>query len=176
MNLASATSKSQVISESAFASTNKEDGAGATNFIPCNCGKPHTIFLVSPRLSGVSSASGGRSYREEQFLCMCTSFSKNNTISAAFKVLMPIFLFWRNSTPFLAFHLHPDAPGWDIKVWHAFGHALRLQSHRHTWRACATVGNGKDPNVWICLPEPSDKLALLFVLSRDSVHSLVSTL
>lgn len=164
MNLASATSKSQVMSESAFASTNKEDGAGATNFIPCNCGKPHAIFLVSPRLSGVSSASGGRPYREEQFLCMCTSFRKNNTISTAFKILMPIFLFWRYSTAFLPFHFHPHAPSRNVKVWHAFGYTLSLQLPRHTWRTCAAVGNGKDPNVWICLPEPSDKLALLFVL------------
>jgi len=142
---------------------------------PVIVGNPTPSFLLVPVFPGCHQQAGGRPYRENQFLCMCTSFSKNNTISAAFKVLVPIFLFWRYSTAFLPFHFHPHAPGRDIKVWHALGHAFCFQTPCYAWRPCAAVGNGKDSDAGISLLEPSDKLSLLFVLCWDSVHSRVST-
>lgn len=108
-------------------------------------------------------------------LCISTSLRNNNTISTAFKVLVPVFLLWRDSTAFLSFHLHPHTPRRNVKVWHAFAYSFSLQSPRHTWRACAAVGNGKDFDAWVSLAEPGYKLSLFFVLCWDSIHSRVRT-
>lgn len=87
-------------------------------------------------------------------LSISASFGKNNTISATFKVLMPVFLFRRYGAALLAFHLYPRAPSRDVKIWHALRHAFGFQSPGYAWRPCASVWNGKNPYAGVSLSEP----------------------
>jgi len=57
-------------------------------------------------------------------LSIFIAFSYYNKIAYAFKILTPVFLFWRNYTTLGPFHFNPHFPSWNAQVWHAFGHTL----------------------------------------------------